>query len=40
MANSDSFYQLVAQYDSLEGFTQDEAKVINMFRTYEAEDRR
>jgi len=30
----------VAQYDTMEGYTQDDTKVLNMFRTYEDEDLR
>ena len=33
-------YDLVAQYDTMEGYSQDGTKVINMFRTYEEEDLR
>lgn len=33
-------YDLVAQYDGLEGMVQDGARVVNMFRYYEEEDSR
>ena len=33
-------YDLVPQYDPMEGYTQDGIKVLTMFRTYEEEDLR
>ena len=33
-------YQMVPEYDSLEGLCQDETKVFNMFRYYSDEDTR
>ena len=33
-------YNLVPQYDTMEGYSQDGIKVVNMFRTYEEEDLR
>ena len=37
---SDHQYQMVPEYDSLEGLCQDETKVLNMFRYYSDEDTR
>ena len=33
-------YQMVPEYDSLEGLCQDDTKVFNMFRYYSDEDTR
>ena len=33
-------YDMVAQYDSMEGVCQGETRVVNMFRYYEEEDTR
>ena len=37
---SDHQYQMVPEYDSLEGLCQDDTKVFNMFRYYSDEDTR
>ena len=33
-------YEMVPEYDSLEGLSQGDTKVVNMFRYYESEDTR
>ena len=33
-------YEMVPEYDSLEGISQGDTKVLNMFRYYESEDTR
>ena len=38
--SSGAKYDLVAQYDGLEGLSRDETRVLNMFRYYEEEDTR
>ena len=40
MSGSAPVYDMVAQYDGMEGLGQDGTRVINMFRYYEEEDTR